>query len=436
MPSTADPDQVFRKVAWRLVPFLFLCYAVAYLDRVNVGFAKLQMQDELWFSDVVYGIGAGIFFVGYILFEVPSNVILHKVGARRWIARIMVSWGVVSAAMALANSEWTFYLLRFLLGVAEAGFIPGILLYLTYWFPAHRRGRITALFLTAIPVATIFGGPLSGWIMTSLGGAGGLAGWQWLFVVEAIPAVLLGFVVLRRLDDDVASATWLTDAEKTVVTEAVAEGEQAKPDAHARVRDTLRSGTMWLLGGIYFCVALGIYTISFWLPTIISDSGVDSALTVGLLSALPYLVAVVAMVAVAAHGDRTGERRWHTAVPCAVGGLGLVATAMSLQSTVFALLALTVAAAAISSAQAAFWSLPSALLTGAGAAAGIALVNSVGNVSGAVSTSLVGFLTSLTGSTASSLYLFGAVLVVGGALVLVLSPSRVDDRTGRSTTDA
>ena len=428
MPSHPAADQVFRKVALRLVPLLFVCYAVSYLDRVNVGFAKLQLADELWFSDVVYGIGAGIFFVGYILFEVPSNVILHRVGARRWIARIMVSWALVSAAMALANSELTFYLLRFLLGVAEAGFIPGILLYLTYWFPARRRGRITALFLTAIPVATIFGGPLSGWIMESLTGAGGLAGWQWLFLVEAVPALLLGFVVLRRLDDDVASAGWLTDAERSVVTEAVADEERAKPAAHAGVRDAVRSPTVWLLGGIYFCVALGIYTISFWLPTIISDSGVESALSVGLLSALPYLVAVVAMVAVAAHGDRTGERRWHTAVPCVVGGLALVATAMSLQSTALALVALSVAAAGISTAQAAFWSLPSALLTGAGAAAGIALVNSVGNISGAVSTSLIGALSSWTGSTATGLYVFGIVLVVGGVLVLRLSADSVDDR--------
>lgn len=431
MSTSAVQDRVFRKVAWRLVPFLFVCYAVAYLDRVNVGFAKLQLADELWFSDVVYGIGAGIFFVGYILFEVPSNVILHRVGARRWIARIMVSWGLVSAAMALSNSELTFYLLRFLLGVAEAGFIPGILLYLTYWFPAQRRGRIIALFLTAIPVATIFGGPLSGWIMESLSGAGGLAGWQWLFVIEALPAVLLGFVVLRRLDDDVASAEWLDDEEKAVVVDAVAAEERARPDAHATVRDAMRSGPIWLLGAVYFCVALGIYTISFWLPTIIKGSGVASPLTIGLLSAVPYLVAVVAMVAVAAHGDRTGERRWHTAVPCVVGGLALVATAMSLQSTVLALLALTVAAVGVSSAQAAFWSLPSALLAGAGAAAGIALVNSVGNISGAVSTSLVGFLTSLTGSTASSLYLFGAVLVVGGGLVLLLSPARVNDTAPR-----
>lgn len=421
-------DAVYRKVAWRLVPFLFLCYVVAYLDRVNVGFAKLQLQDELWFSDTVYGLGAGIFFLGYILFEVPSNMILHRVGARRWIARIMVSWGVVAAAMAFANSPVSFYILRFLLGVAEAGFIPGILLYLTYWFPAARRGRIVALFLTAIPVATIFGGPLSGWIMESMAGVGALAGWQWLFVLEAIPAVVLGFVVLRRLDDDVAAARWLTDAEKAVITTGVAAEDAAKSGAHASVRQTLRSGRVWLLGAIYFCVALGIYTISFWLPSIISDSGVDSALTVGLLSAVPYLVAVVAMVAVATHGDRTGERRWHTAIPCALAGLALILTAMSLGNTVLALLALALAAASVSSAQAAFWSLPSALLAGAGAAAGIALVNSIGNISGAVSTSLVGWLSELTGSTASTLYAFGVVMIAGGALVLLLPSALVDDR--------
>ncbi|WP_224401616.1 MFS transporter [Pseudonocardia sp. ICBG1034] len=421
-----ESDRVYRKVALRLVPLLFVCYAVSYLDRVNVGFARLQMDDELWFSDAVYGIGAGVFFLGYILFEVPSNIVLHKVGARRWIARIMVSWGLVSGLMALANSPATFYLLRFLLGVAEAGFIPGILLYLTYWFPAHRRGRITALFLAAIPVATIVGGPLSGWLMQVFDGVGDLRGWQWMFVVEAVPAVLLGLVVLRRLDDRVADATWLTPAERDLVTAAVAADDDAKSGAHASVRGTLRSPAVWLLGGIYFAVALGIYTISFWLPTIISRSGVESTLAVGLLSAVPYLVAVVAMVAVATHGDRTGERRWHTTVPTVVGGLGLVAVGLTQSSTVLALLALTVAAAAISSAQAAFWSLPAALLSGVGAAAGIALVNSIGNVAGAVSTSLVGVVSDATGSTASSLYLFGGVLVAGGLLVLAVRPEQVN----------
>lgn len=426
---------VYRKVAWRLVPFLFVCYAVAYLDRVNVGFAKLQLQDELWFSDTVYGIGAGIFFVGYILFEVPSNVVLHRVGARTWIARIMISWGIVSAAMMFANSPELFYLLRFLLGVAEAGFIPGILLYLTYWFPARRRGKIFALFLAAIPVATIFGGPLSGWIMQEMSGVGGLRGWQWLFVIEAIPAVLLGLVVLRRLDDNVAAARWLSEEEKRVVIDGVAAEQQAKPDTHTGLGQILRSKRVWLLSAIYFCVALGIYTISFWLPTIIEDSGVASPLAVGLLSAVPYLVAIVAMVLIAGNSDRTGERRGHTAVLCVVTGLALVLTAPALGSTWLAMIALTFAAAGVSSAQAVFWTLPPAFLTGVGAAAGIALVNSVGNISGMVSTSLTGWLTELTGSTASSLYLFGAVVVLGGLLTLRLSPALVNDagRAGTAT---
>ena len=422
-------DQLYRVVARRLLPLLFVCYVVAYLDRVNVGFAKLQLDDELWFSDAVYGLGAGIFFLGYILFEVPSNLILHRVGARRWIARIMVTWGVLAAAMALVGSPATFYLVRFLLGVAEAGFIPGVLLYLTYWFPARRRGRILALFLTAIPVATIVGGPLSGWIMQVLGGAGGLAGWQWLFLVEAVPALLLGVVVWRRLDDDVRSAGWLDEEQRRRIGEALAAEERARPEAHAETGRALRSGRVWLLGVIYFCVALGIYTVSFWLPTIIKTSGVRSVLAVGLLSALPYLVAVVAMLAVAGHADRSGERRWHTALPCVVGGIGLAAAAAVTGSgTVAALVALSVAAAGISAGQAAFWSLPSTLLTGAAAAAGIALVNAVGNISGAVSTTLVGWLSETTGSKAACLYLFGAALVLGGLLVLALSPSLVNDR--------
>ncbi|GAA4739323.1 MFS transporter [Actinomycetospora chibensis] len=422
-----NADAVYRRITRRLVPFLFVCYAAAYLDRVNVGFAKLQLQDDLQFSDTVYGLGAGIFFVGYILFEVPSNVVLHRIGAKWWIARIMVTWALISGAMAFINSATMFYILRFLLGVAEAGFIPGILLYLTYWFPAQRRGRVTAIFLAAIPVATIVGGPLSGWILTAFDEVGGLGGWQWMFLIEAVPSLVLGLLVLRYLDNSVDAARWLSNAEKDVVRADLAAEEASREGGHGSIRAAMTSGRVWLLCGIYFTIALGIYLVSFWLPTIIKGSGVADPLTIGLLTAVPYVVAVIAMITWSAHGDRTGERRWHTTVPCLITGLGLVLTAVFLQSTALAVGAMVLVAAGVSTAQAAFWSIPSALLTGAGAAAGIALVNSIGNIGGAVATSLVGWLSDLTGSPASSLYTFGVVLVVGGVLVLAL-PRSVDDR--------
>jgi D-galactonate transporter len=413
----------YRKVTMRIVPLLFICYLGAYLDRVNVGFAKLQMLHDLGFSETVYGFGAGIFFLGYVLFEVPSNIALHRVGARLWITRIMLTWAVISACMIFVKSPISFYFARFLLGVAEAGFIPGVLLYLTYWYPAKRRGRITALFLTAIPMSSIFGGPLSGWILKELSGARGLAGWQWLFLVEAIPSLVLGFVVLRFLDDRVAAVKWLTPEEKRIVSDNIATEEREK-EGFSKLSQAFTSGQVWLLGLIYFCVASGIYIISFWLPTIIKGSGVSDPLEIGLLTAVPYIVAIVAMLAVNADADRTRERRWHVIVPSIVTGLGLAVTALSGTNTALAMVGLVLAAAGASSAQSAFWTLPAAFLGGAAAAAGIALVNALGNIAGFASTFIVGWMSDLTHSTSASLYLFAGLAVVGGLLILRI-PARL-----------
>ncbi len=319
--DASTEDDIFRKIAFRLVPFLFLCYLAAYLDRVNVGFAKLQMQKELALSETVYGFGAGIFFLGYVLFEVPSNIILHKVGARLWLARVMLTWALISAATAFVKSATAFYIMRFLLGVAEAGFIPGVLLYLTYWFPAARRGRITALFLTAIPMASILGGPLSGWILSAVTGAYGLSGWQWLFIVEAIPSVAFGVAILFYLDDRVEDAKWLTFHEKQTVATIMSREHEEKED-FSELRHAFVTPRVWLLGATYFCIASAIYIVSFWLPTIIKQTGVADPLKIGLLTAIPYLIAVGAMITVCSRADRKKERRWHTAVPAVVGALG------------------------------------------------------------------------------------------------------------------
>lgn len=425
-----DVDRLFRRVTLRLVPFLFICYAAAYLDRVNVGFAKLQMSSDLGFSDTVYGLGAGLFFVGYILFEVPSNTILHRVGAKRWIARIMISWAIISGAMALVTNPTVFYVLRFLLGVAEAGFIPGILYYLTLWYPAHRRGRVFAYFLAAIPVASIVGGPLSGWIIESMDGLLGHSGWRWMFAIEALPSLVLGFIVLMFLDNSVSSAKWLSAREQQVILAAVEQDRERSTTLHLSFGAMLRDPKIWLLCGIYLCVALGIYIVSFWLPTIIAGTGVESLFAIGLLTAIPYSCAVVAMILNNIHADRTGERRFHAAVPCLVTAVGLVITALGMGNTLVAMVGLSLAAAGASTTQAAFWTLPSAFLGGVAAAGGIALINSVGNVSGLLSTSLVGWLSDLTGSTISSLYGI-AVLLVIGAVLLARLPAHVVDDPGR-----
>ena len=416
-------ERTYRKVTWRILPFLFICYLAAYLDRVNVGFAKLQMLQELGFSETVYGLGASMFFVGYVLFEVPSNIIMLRVGARLWIARIMITWGLLSGAMIFVHSAWMFYLMRFLLGVAEAGFIPGILLYLTYWFPASRRGKITALFLAAIPMATIIGGPVSGLILQAVSGARGLSGWQWLFVIETIPSLLLGIATIVYLRDRVVDVKWLDPAEKQIVARAVA-AEEGEKTGHTHLSAAFSDGRVWLLSAIYFTIVCGIYIISFWLPTLIKQAGVADPVSIGFLTAVPYIVAIVAMVAVNISGDRLRERRWHTLVPGVVCGLGLAMTAFAGTNIVLAMLGLTLAAAGSSTAQAAFWCLPATFLGGAAAAAGIALINSVGNIAGFVSNFFVGWMTDLTGSSQSALYLFGAIVVVGALFILTV-PARL-----------
>jgi len=420
-------ESIYRKVGWRLIPFLFLCYIVAYLDRVNVGFAKLQMLTDLKLSETIYGIGAGIFFVGYFIFEVPSNVILHKVGARVWIARIMISWGVLSACMMFITSPTWFYVVRFLLGSAEAGFFPGVILYLTYWYPAERRARMTALFMTAIAISGVVGGPLSGWILNSLSGANGWAGWQWMFLIEGIPSVLVGIIVLFVLDDRIDHAKWLTAEEKAVLDRNIAADNAHK--AEESVAQVLFSGRVWLMALIYFCFVMGLYGVGFYLPTIIKATGVQSALTIGLLTAIPYAFAAVSMVLVARHSDRTGERRWHIAIPGLVGAAGLIVSVYYGKDVVPAMIALTIGTMGILSTLPSFWSLPTAFLAGTGAAAGIALVNSLGNLSGFAAPFAIGWLKDLTNSTNAGVYLLSGSLILGAILTLAVPVSMIAKRT-------
>ena len=428
--TTSDSSQqaieeaLYRKVAWRLIPLLLACYVVAYLDRVNVGFAKLQMMDQLGFSDTIYGLGAGMFFIGYFLFEVPSNIILHKMGARVWIGRIMISWGLISAAMMFVTTPTMFYVMRFLLGVAEAGFFPGIILYLTYWYPADRRARITAMFMTGIAIAGVIGGPVSGIIMKYTNGIYGWQGWQWMFLLEGLPSVALGLVVIMMLDDRISEARWLTEEERALLAHNIAKDEAHKEDeSFLRI---ISSGKVWLCAAIYFSYVMGVYGVSFFLPTIIKSMGHTDVVEIGLISSIPYSVSVVVMLLIARSADRTGERRWHVAIPGMLGAVGLALSVILAKDGTLAIAALTLGLSGIMTTLPLFWSLPTAFLAGTGAAAGIALINSLGNLAGFVSPYAVGWLKDATGSTDAGVYLLAAAMVVGVLLTLAVPKQLVN----------
>ena len=425
LPARTAEDRAYAKVFWRIVPFLMLCYVVAYLDRVNVGFAKLQMSSELGLSEAAYGIGAGIFFIGYFLFEVPSNIIMNKVGARVWIARIMVTWGIISAAFMFTSSETVFYVLRFLLGVAEAGFFPGIILYLTAWYPADRRARIITTFMSAIPISAIFGNPLSGLLMDSFHGTHGLSGWQWMFLIEAVPAILFGVATFFYLDDTIHDAKWLNDEEKRVLTANIEAENWVKTTSPHSIAATLTDRRVWLMCLIYFCFVLGQYGLNFWMPSIVKASGVSGNLNIGLISAIPYICTFVVMLALGRSADRLRERRWHLVVPAVVAAGGFVAATIA-TSTTISIVCLSLAAAGAISCAPLFWSLPTAFLAGTGAAAGIAWINSVGNLAGFLGPFLVGYLKDFTGTNSAGMYLLAAALIIGSLAVLTVPAKSVN----------
>jgi MFS transporter, ACS family, tartrate transporter len=433
-----DEHATYSKITWRLIPFLFVCYIVAFLDRVNVGFAKLQMAPDLGFSDAVYGFGAGIFFLGYFAFEVPSNVILQRVGARVWIARIMITWGVLSsafmftghvrwgpvaAALNCTDAELTFYVLRFLLGIAEAGFFPGIILYLTYWFPAARRAGTVALFMTSVAISNVIGAPVSGAIMQFMDGWNDWRGWQWLFLVEGLPAVILGALVFALLPDRPSSARWLSPREREIVLCAL-----SSEDAITRSRgghglvDAFRDLSVWALALVYFCGVVCLYAVNFWMPTIVQELSADdvSFLRVGMLTAIPWATAAIAMVWWARHSDRTGERRWHAAGGLLIACAGLLVLAWTADgSVVVSIAALTMVTVGVLSSLATFWSIPTAFLSGTAAAAGIAWINSVGNLGGHVGPDLIGRVRTISGGSSDAAFLALAGLALVGALTVV-----------------
>jgi D-galactonate transporter len=411
-PEDPSLARVYRKVFWRIVPFLMICYTISYLDRVNVGFAKLEMSRAVGFSETVYGVGAGVFFLTYFLCELPSNLLLQRVGARRWIARIMISWGLVSGAFLFTTGAKSFIVLRLLLGAAEAGFYPGILLYLTMWYPARRRAAIIAIFMSAIPLAGIFGNPLSGWIVERFNGCAGLAGWQWMFLLEAVPAVLAGIAVLLFLDDSIDQARWLDDEDKLLLAKELEVEAQAASQGPHTLRMVLHDSRIWVLSAVYFAIVMGQYGLTFWMPTLVKAAGAHGSLRLGLLSALPFLCAVVVMNLFGRSADRRQERRWHTILPTLLGALGF-ALAPSARGVPLTLIALSIAAVGVLTSTPLFWSLPTAFLSGRGAAGGIAIINSLGNLAGFISPLVVGLLRDRTHHNGLPMYLLSAVLLVG-----------------------
>jgi MFS family permease len=420
--------KTYHKVDVRLLPFLFLCYILAYLDRVNVGFAKLQMLKDLSLSDAAFATGAGIFFIGYFFFEVPSNVLLKKFGARMWIARIMISWGVISACMIFVKGEWSFYALRFLLGLAEAGFFPGIIFYLTLWYPSRHRSTRTAWFVSAIAVSGVIGNPISGWIMDTLSGAMNLAGWQWLFLAEGIPSFLVGFWVISYLDSSIEEAKWLSGEEKALLAQNL-EAEDKHKTEH-KLMDAFASGKVWVLCAIYFTLMIGLYGIAFWLPTIVKAFGIKGYLGVGLITAIPYAVAVVGMILLSHHSDKTGERRLHYVANVTAGAVGLILSGIFASNPVLAIIFLSLGTLGVIGSMPLFWPLPSAFLAGTAAAAGIGIVNSVGNLGGYVGPNIPIWVKLVSSDRSAALYIIAGILLTGAFLTYFFIPKTLRVRVG------
>jgi ACS family tartrate transporter-like MFS transporter len=428
--ATAVAAEAVRKARRRLLPLLAFCYLLNYVDRVNVGFAAVTMRPDLGMSATAYGLGAGLFFIGYFLFEVPSNVIMHRVGARVWIARIMISWGIIASATAFIQGEISFYVVRFLLGFAEAGFFPGILLYLTYWFPRVQRARVVALTFLAVPLASVFGGPLSGLLIDHGAGLLGFdAGWRFMFFVEGLPALVLGIVVLFVLPSRPRDARWLSREEREALEKAIeAEDEEQIPHGLG-VRGALKDGRVIALSVVYFGIVFGLYVLAFFLPQVIADlKGTLSTTQIGLVTAIPYAAAAVVMVLVARHSDRTGERTFHVAVPALIGAVG-VAVALYLDSPYLVIAAVTVCACGVFAAIPVIWQIPNAFLAGAGAAAGIAMINSFGNLSGFVGPYLTGWLSDVTGSFRPGMWVVAGFMTLSAVIVIGLA------RSGRARAD-
>jgi len=419
-PTTrSSADAVFSKISWRILPILLIAYMIAYLDRVNIGYAQLQMKQTLSWGDAVYGIGAGMFFIGYFLFEVPSNMLLEKIGARKTLLRIMVCWGFIAAAMAFVETPTQFYVARFLLGVFEAGFFPGIILYFTYWYPSVRRGQVIATFMSATTIVSVITGPLCGAMLKYFHGVNGWHGWQWLFLLQGLPAVLLGALIWLLLEDKPADAEWLSASEKKQVLDSLA--PDTAHTAAAPPRKTVRDPNVWLLALTYFFLLGATYTMVFWLPSLIQSWGVKDMLTIGLLAAIPNAFGVAGMILIGRSSDKRRERRWHFAACVGLAAAGLAVTTLLTGNLTGSLVALCFASIGIAAATPLFFTQVCEYLSPAVAAVGIALISSFGNLGPAIAPTINGLITQRTGSTAYSMVLVVALYLLAGALLLFIT---------------
>jgi MFS family permease len=418
-------SRIYTRAGWRILPLLMAGWLFAYIDRVNISFARAQMAQELGFSDAVFGLGAGLFFLGYFVFEVPSNLILYRVGGRRWISRIMVTWAIATALTALAHSVTQFYVIRFLLGAAEAGFIPGAVYYLSTWFPAHRLGRVFGIFYLALSGSGLVGGPLAGFILFTCSGFLGLAGWKWLLLLEAIPSLLIGFAILAFLPDRIATASWLSAEEKDLLSRALTrEAERKEPPS---LRAMMVAPALWMMMLIYFLLNYAAYGLSFWLPTFIAELGNASPMRVGLLAALPSLCAMIGVVLFGISADRSHERRWHLTAMFLTGAAGFFLFQLSSGSVVRSMAGFCLAAICTQAFPSLFWALPNRIWQGAASAAGVAGINAVGNLAGTLSPSIIGIMRTRLGQADAAIFSLGAALVLATVLVHLLPRVLIDD---------
>src|SRR4051812_35915437 len=425
MPAEISESRIYAAAAWRIMPLLMAGWLFAYIDRVNISFARIQMGEQLGFSDAVFGLGAGLFFLGYFAFEVPSNLLLYKVGGRRWISRIMITWAIASALTALVRTPAQFYGMRFVLGVAEAGFIPGVVYYLGSWFPAHRLGRIFGIFYLALAGSGLVGGPLAGLILSTCSGVLGVAGWKWLLILEAIPSLIVGVAILRLLPDGIDNAKWLSSAEKDFAKDQLAREAAAK--TAIPLMALAANPALWMMILIYFLLNYAAYGLSFWLPTLIGDLGVTGAMRVGLLSALPSICAMIGVVLFDFSADRHRERRWHLTAMFMTGAAGFFIFKLTGGGVVPALAGLCLAAICTQAFPSLFWALPNRIWKGVANAAGVAGINAVGNLAGTLSPSIIGIMRTRLGQADAAIFSLGAALILATVLVHLLPRVLIDD---------
>ena len=424
-------EQTYKKILFRLIPFLMVLWILAWIDRVNIGFVKLTMLDDLKWSEAIYGLGAGIFFLGYFFFEVPSNLLLQKIGAKKTIMRITIGWGLTSIAMMFVKTPEMFYFLRFLLGVFEAGFYPGIILDLTYWFPNDRRAKAFGMFMSASALAGLIGGPLAGWIMTHLNGVNGWAGWQWVFLLEGIPSVIAGIVTWYYLTDRPEQAHWLTARERQLVHDDLERDHKALGNREHSLLKSLRDSKIWILIAIYFCIIAANSSLTFYGPTLVKEVGFTSPLAVGWIMAAAYLCGAAGMIYNGFRSDKHQESRWHCGLAAALGAASLLVIAVMLeQSAAVVLVALTLAIVGTMSAIPVFWQMPNRFLSGTAAAGGVALINSIANLAGFGAPFMLGMIKTQTGSLAPGLYVVAAVELCATLLILALIPRFKKTRVG------